>query len=173
MSYKNDRYHTGRHGANRGDHRVRGWPGGGLRRSLAVREYGATSQAPDRIHAARADIFAPCALGGVLHDGTIPEITAELVVGAANNQLLEPRHGHALAEPDILYLPDYVANAGGFCYGGSIEVLGMSPKAARARVDAIYDTALRVLERARADGVPPFVAADRLAEERIAAARSR
>lgn len=138
----------------------------------AVREYGATSESPDRIHSARADIFAPCALGGGLHDRTIPEITAEMVVGAANNQLLEPRHGHALAERGILYLPDYVANAGGVCYGGSVEVLGMSPEAARARVDAIYDTALRVLERAQADGVPPFVAADRLAEELIAAARS-
>lgn len=137
----------------------------------AVREHGAVAEAPERIHAAAADVFAPSALGGGLHDGTIPGIRAALIVGAANNQLLEPRHGHALAERGILYVPDYVANAGGVCYGGSIEVLGLPVAGALARVEAIYDTTLAVLERARADGVPPFVAADRLAEERIAGAR--
>jgi leucine dehydrogenase len=138
----------------------------------AVRDLGATAVAPDRIHAAEADVFAPSALGGGLHDGTIPDLRARVVAGAANNQLLEARHGHALHARGILYVPDYVANAGGVCYGGSIEVLGLPPERARARVDAIYDTTLHVLERARAAGVPPSEAADRLAQERIAAARA-
>jgi len=133
----------------------------------AVRELGATAESPDSIHAAAVDIFAPCALGASLSDRTIPEIKAAIVVGAANNQLGEQRHGHDLARRDILYVPDYVANAGGVCFGGAIEVLEASPAEALARVNGIYDTTLGVLERARTDEVPPFVAADRIAEERI------
>jgi leucine dehydrogenase len=61
----------------------------------------------------RADIFAPCALGAIINDNTIPQLKVEIVAGAANNQLLEPRHGDALEERNIVYAPDYVANAGG------------------------------------------------------------
>ncbi|MGE0552052.1 MAG: Leu/Phe/Val dehydrogenase [Gemmatimonadales bacterium] len=139
--------------------------------ATAVRELGATAESPDTIHASAVDIFAPCALGASLSDRTIPEIRAAIVVGAANNQLAESRHGHDLARRGIFYVPDYVANAGGVCFGGAIEVLAASPAEALARVNGIYDTTLGVLERARTDEVPPFVAADRIAEERISSGK--
>ena len=134
-----------------------------------VEETGARTAPPDRIHAVAADVYAPCALGAVINDDTLPELQVELVVGGANNQLLEPRHGDALAARNILYVPDYVANAGGVSYGGAIEVLGLPAEQAKLRVEAIYDTTLMVLGRAAEDRVSPHLAADRLAEERIRA----
>src|SRR5262245_64465064 len=71
-----------------------------------VREFGATAVAPEKIYSASADIFAPCALGGILNDQTIPLLSAKLVAGAANNQLLEPGHGDLLQQRGILYAPD-------------------------------------------------------------------
>lgn len=133
----------------------------------AAEELGVAAAAPDLVHAADVDIFAPSALGGVLNDATIPHLRAALVVGAANNQLLEPRHGAALAARHILYVPDYVANAGGVCYGGAIEVAKVPPEEASRRVEAIYDTTLAVLEEAKQAGIPPSDAADRLAERRL------
>jgi leucine dehydrogenase len=131
-----------------------------------VEECGARPLEPGEIYKAEADVFAPCALGGVLNDRTIPLLKAEVVAGAANNQLLEARHGEALERAGILYAPDYVANAGGII-NGCIELLGWEPADARRKVEEIYDTLLRVFEIARRDGVPTSVAADRLAEERL------
>ncbi len=132
-----------------------------------VKEFGATEAPVATIHAVRADIFAPCALGAILNDDTIPDLKVGLVCGGANNQLLEPRHGAELAAKNILYIPDYVANAGGVLFGGSIEVLKLSRPATLLRIDAIYDTTLRVLDRASKDHIPPSDAADRLAHEKI------
>ena len=132
-----------------------------------VAELGAEAVPSDRIHAVEADIFAPCALGAILDDRSIPELKVSMVVGGANNQLLAPRHGLALEQRGITYVPDYVANAGGVSYGGAIEVVKVSKEEARKRVDAIYDTTIMVLERAKAEGIPPSDAADRIAEERI------
>lgn len=132
-----------------------------------VAEFGATEAPADRIHAVEADVFAPCALGGILHDTSIAALRAAIICGGANNQLLEPRHGQVLADKGILYVPDYVANAGGVTFGGSVEVLKITAAEAAERVDQIYDTTLMVLERARTERVPPSEAADRLAEERI------
>jgi leucine dehydrogenase len=115
---------------------------------------------------AEADVFAPCALGGVLNHRAIPRLKAGVVAGAANNQLLEARHGEALERAGILYAPDYVANAGGII-NGCIELLGWEPADARRKVEEIYDTLLRIFEIARRDGVPTSEAADRLAEERL------
>ena len=125
--------------------------------------------APAEIYSVGADIFAPCALGGVLNDETIPRLKVEVVAGAANNQLLEARHGDALEARGILYAPDYVANAGGVI-NGCVELLGWRPEDARRKVEEIYDTLLRVFCIAKAEGVPTHVAADRLAEERLDAA---
>jgi len=132
-----------------------------------VAEFGATEVAADQIHTVAADVFAPCALGGILHDASIGGLRAAIICGGANNQLLEPRHGQVLADKGILYVPDYVANAGGVTHGGSVEVLKVTPAEAAARVDQIFETTLMVLERARTERVPPSEAADRLAEERI------
>src|ERR1043165_938344 len=76
-------------------------------------ETGATVVDTESIYGVQADIFAPCALGGIINDETIPQLKVEIVAGGANNQLLEERHGDALEHRGILYAPDYVANAGG------------------------------------------------------------
>ena len=80
-------------------------------------ELGAATVDPEEIYGVRADIFAPCALGGVINDRTLPQLKVAMIAGAANNQLMESRHGDALAERDILYAPDYVINAGGVING--------------------------------------------------------
>src|SRR5215471_16438901 len=89
-----------------------------------VRQFDATAVAPEKIFSAAADIFAPCALGGILNNETIPLLQAKIVAGAANNQLLGPEHGDLLQKRGILYAPDYAANAGGVINGTCIEMLG-------------------------------------------------
>jgi leucine dehydrogenase len=121
---------------------------------------------PDRIYDVPADVFAPCALGGILDDATIPRLRVGLVCGAANNQLLEPRHGDALAERGILYVPDFVANAGGVI-NGARELLGWSADRTARQIDALGDTVRQVLGAAASLGVSPQRAAEALAEERL------
>jgi leucine dehydrogenase len=133
-----------------------------------VSEFGARAVAPDEIYGVQADIFAPCALGGIINDKTIPQLKVEVVSGAANNVLLEERHGEVLDQKGILYAPDYVANAGGVINVYS-ELAGWSSARAFRKADEIYDTILRVFRIAKTDKVPTYVAADRLAEQRIAA----
>jgi leucine dehydrogenase len=133
-----------------------------------VSEFGARAVAPDEIYGVQADIFAPCALGGIINDKTIPQLKVEIVSGAANNVLLEERHGEVLDQKGILYAPDYVANAGGVINVYS-ELAGWSSARAFRKADEIYDTILRVFRIAKTDKVPTYVAADRLAEQRIAA----
>lgn len=122
----------------------------------------------DAIYSTRADIFAPCALGGIINDKTIEMLKVEVICGGANNQLLEERHGDMLDEKQVQYTPDYVANAGGVInvYG---EVAGWNSERAFRKADEIYDTVLGVFEIAKSDGVPTYVAADRLAERRLKA----
>jgi leucine dehydrogenase len=98
-----------------------------------VLDFAAQAETADNIYGAQADIFAPCALGGILNEETIPRLRAQLVVGAANNQLLEPHHGELLEQRGILYVPDYAANAGGVIHGCSIEMLGWDPEQTRKR----------------------------------------
>jgi len=136
-----------------------------------VAEFGARSVAPDEICGVQADIFAPCALGGIINDKTIPQLKCEIVAGAANNVLLEARHGVALEEKGILYAPDYVANAGGVINVYS-ELAGWSSARAFRKADEIYDTILKVFAIAKQDKIPTYVAADRLAEQRIKAVGS-
>jgi len=131
-----------------------------------VKDFGAMAWAPDDIYYADADVFAPCALGGVLNDDTINALKTEIVAGAANNQLLEPRHGDELAARNILYAPDYAANSGGVI-NGCRELLGWDAAQAAAKVDEIYDTVFNIFQIAAAEGIATSKAADRLAEERF------
>jgi len=131
-----------------------------------VDEYKAEPLATEEIYSANAQVFAPCALGAVLNDETIPRLKAELVAGAANNQLLEPRHGELLEQRGILYAPDYAANAGGVINGCCREMLGWDVPRTLAKTDAIYDTLLSIFEMAKREKIPTYQAADRLAEER-------
>jgi leucine dehydrogenase len=138
----------------------------------AVQEFHARSVAPEAIYGVQADIFAPCALGGIINDQTLPQLKCEIVAGAANNVLLDAeKHGVALEERGILYAPDYVANAGGVINVYS-ELAGWSSARSFRKADEIYDTILKVFAIAKADGVPTYVAADRLAEQRIKAVGS-
>jgi leucine dehydrogenase len=134
-------------------------------------EFGARAVSADEIYSAQADIFAPCALGAIINDKTIPRLQVEIVAGAANNQLLEERHGDALEEKKILYAPDYVANAGGVINVYS-ELAGWTSARAFRKADEIYDTILKVFSIAKSEGIPTYLAADRLAEQRIQAVGS-
>ena len=121
----------------------------------------------DAIYSADADLFAPCALGGIINDQTIPILKVEIVAGGANNQLLEERHGDMLRARGILYAPDYVVNAGGVIQVAD-EIEGFDFARAKLRATGIYETTRRILELAASDGIPPALAADRLAERRMA-----
>ena len=113
------------------------------------------------------DVYAPCALGGALDDDTVSVLSARIVCGAANNQLAHGGIEKVLEDRGILYAPDYVVNAGGLIQVAD-EVDGFSELRARARATRIYDTTRRVFRTSIEDGVPPAVAADRLAERRMA-----
>ncbi|HEY6248617.1 MAG TPA: Glu/Leu/Phe/Val dehydrogenase [Candidatus Angelobacter sp.] len=132
-----------------------------------VSDLGATAVAPEQIYSVKADIFAPCALGGIINDQTIPQLQVEIVCGAANNQLLEPRHGELLEQRGILYTPDYAANAGGIINGCCIEILGWDLPATLKKVDAIYDTILQIFQLAGREHIPSYQAADKLADQRV------
>jgi leucine dehydrogenase len=133
-----------------------------------VKDYGATAVGVEEIVRAKADILAPCALGGILNDQSIPQFQVEMVVGGANNQLLEARHGDMLERRGILYAPDYAANAGGVINGCCREMLGWDEARTNEKIDAIYDTLLRIFEIAKRERIATYQAADRLAEERMA-----
>jgi leucine dehydrogenase len=130
-----------------------------------ARDFRARAVTVDDIYSVEADIFAPCALGGILNDQTIPRIGAQLIVGGANNQLLEPRHGQQLDQRGLLYAPDYAANAGGVIHGCCIEMLGWDPKRTSERIDnTIYETLSRIFRMAHDEGISPSQAADRMVE---------
>jgi leucine dehydrogenase len=125
------------------------------------------------IHAVAADVFAPCALGAILNDATIPALQTKIVAGGANNQLAKPAvHGAQLAERGILYAPDYVINGGGI-----IRVCGQiydwSDDTIRAKTERIGVTLGEVFAAARAERLPTHEVADRIARSRIAAERAR
>lgn len=121
----------------------------------------------DRAHAVDCDVYAPCALGAGLSATTIPELRCQVIAGSANNQLATDEDDDRLAAHDILYVPDYVANAGGVINIAE-EPAGYDRDRAWARIAGIHDTVLDVLTLAERDGVTPALAADRYAEERIA-----
>jgi valine dehydrogenase (NAD+) len=112
------------------------------------------------------DILAPCALGGTLTEQVVNELTARIVCGAANNQLAHHGVEKLLADRGIIYAPDYVVNAGGVIQVAD-ELAGFNFDRARAATEQIFATTARVLSIADSDGVPPSVAADRLAERRM------
>ena len=138
----------------------------------AVSEFDAEPVETAGILSVPCDILAPCALGAVVNDATLPRLNCSIVAGSANNVLAEGRHGEALAERGILYAPDYVINAGGLI-NVSGEMDGYDEARARERVARIYDSVKNVIGISRRDGVPTNVAADRLALERLRAGRHR
>ena len=136
----------------------------------AVQAFGATAVDPEDILSVEADVLAPCARGAVLNDQSLPRLRARVIAGAANNQLAEDRHADALAARGILYLPDYVANGGGLVCVAA-EWYRDPPEAVETKVRAIFETCKTILARATAEGLSTGAAADRIAEERVAAAK--
>jgi leucine dehydrogenase len=134
-----------------------------------VREFGARATTDAAIYGEQADIFAPCALGAILNDETIPQLKVEIVCGGANNQLLDPpKHGEALARRNILYAPDFVANAGGVINVYS-ELAGWTRERSLRKADEIFDTILGVYQLAKEQGIFTYEAADKVAERRLKA----
>ncbi|HEX2038905.1 MAG TPA: Glu/Leu/Phe/Val dehydrogenase dimerization domain-containing protein [Acidimicrobiales bacterium] len=121
---------------------------------------------PARVHAVPCDVFSPCALGGVLSPATIPELACTAVVGSANNQLVDDACADLLRDRGVLYVPDYVANAGGIVNIAQ-EPGGYDRARADAAVRRIHDTVLQVLTEADRQGVTPLTAATRIAEARL------
>ncbi len=133
----------------------------------AADDLGATIVGADDIYGQDVDVFAPCALGAVINDATLPQLRAKIVAGAANNQLSEDRHGKELMGRGILYAPDYVINAGGII-DISYERGGRYDRdAAVAHMEGIYDTLIEIFERSTAEGLPTNLIADIVAEERF------
>ncbi len=120
----------------------------------------------DGLVAGKLDVLAPCALGGTLTERVVNALTARIVCGGANNQLAHHGVEKLLADRGIIYAPDYVVNAGGVIQVAD-ELAGFSFERARAATEQIFATTARVLKIAESDGVPPSVAADRLAERRM------
>ncbi|XBM35347.1 branched-chain amino acid dehydrogenase [Bacillus licheniformis] len=132
----------------------------------AVAEFGGRAVDPDDIYSQECDIYAPCALGATINDDTIPQLKAKVIAGAANNQLKETRHGDQIHDMGIVYAPDYVINAGGVINVAD-ELYGYNSERALKKVEGIYGNIERVLEISKRDRMPTYLAADRLAEERI------
>ena len=134
----------------------------------AVQEFGAEAVAPTAIYDQAADIYAPCALGATVNDETLPRLKVQVIAGGANNQLAEDRHGDELERRGILYAPDYVINGGGVInvYG---ELHRWPVERAKKKAGEIYDTLLRIFDIAKQQRIPTYRAADRLAEQRVAA----
>jgi len=131
-------------------------------------EHGVELVAIDAVYDVDADVFAPCALGATLNPDTIPRLKVEIVAGGANNQLAQPeRDGDALAARNILYAPDFVINAGGLINVYN-EFVGYRRERALRMAETIFDTTLRLFDLARRDGLPTYLAADRMAEDRLA-----
>ncbi len=136
-------------------------------------EFGAEVVPPEDIYGVECDVFAPCSIGAVINDETVPKLRCSAVAGSANNVLAEPRHAAMLAERGIVYGPDYLVNSGGLirCQeevrtGGAVH----DEKVLR-RVGRIYDQTLEVIRIAGERGMTTAEAADHMAEERIVAAR--
>ena len=131
---------------------------------------------PDDIYKANADIFVPCAMGGILNDDTIEQLKVDIIAGAANNQLLSPYHDKMLASKDILYVPDYVINSGGvICVGYEyFRNSGYNPQEFNidrgsmvAHVESIGKIVTNILEQAKERSLPTGETADKLAEEKF------
>jgi len=122
----------------------------------------------DDIYDVECDIFIPCAVGGILNDDTIPRLKCKIVAGAANNQLLEPRHGEMLHERGIIYAPDYVINAGGAInVAMELRPFRYDHDEARKLAEKIGPLLSEIFEEAKRTNTPPEKIADRMAEAEI------
>lgn len=136
------------------------------RAQKAVSEFGAALVPADTIAFTEADVFAPCALGGVLNGSSIPRLGAPVVVGAANNQLATDGDADALSARGILYAPDYIVNAGGII-AVAAEYFGWPLAGVQARLQAVPDRLAEIFDLAVREGRSTSTIADELAQARI------
>ena len=128
--------------------------------------------APDEIYDVECDIFSPCALGGVINPDTIPRITARVIAGGANNQLLTEADGEELHRRGVLYAPDYLINAGGIINVSAEIGTPYSADRAREKTERIYEIMSRVIQVSKKEEISIAKAADRIAEQRLASVRA-
>jgi leucine dehydrogenase len=129
-------------------------------------EYDVEAVAPDAVYEEPCDVFAPCAVGGVINDETIPKLSCDIIAGSANNVLAERRHARDLMERDILYGPDYVLSAGGVT-AGAVERAGGDREDAYEQAATIGDRMAQFIERAEEREITVLAAADEYVRERI------
>ncbi len=138
----------------------------------AATRFGAQVTSPDAIYDVPCDIFAPCALGAILHDETLRRLRTKIIAGAANNVLLREEHGDRLREMGVLYAPDYVINAGGIINVSiEIEPGGYDEARSRRKVENIYEALKTVFRMSRERNISTNRASNLLAEERLAKGR--
>jgi leucine dehydrogenase len=135
-----------------------------------VQEFGAVAVEPDQIYGADAEIFAPCALGSILNQRTIPQLKCKVIAGSANNQLEVDTDGFDLFKRGVVYAPDYAINSGGLI-NVAAELDGYNHARVVSQVTRVYNTIADILERSTEENIPPHQAADRLAEQRLAEAK--
>ncbi len=134
----------------------------------AVQRFGAVAVSPDDAIAAKADIFAPCALGGAINPGNVGRLRAKVIAGAANNQLKTPEMDQKLFDMGVLYAPDYVINGAGVISVG-LEILGdWTALEMTRRIDNIGATLTGIFNRAESENAPTGKVADSMALEIIA-----
>jgi len=133
-----------------------------------VSQYGVEKVEANAIYDVDCDIFCPCALGAIINDETLKRLKCKIICGCANNQLKEEGHGDLLEKQGMIYAPDYIANAGGTIYDTDrLGVGGVSHERGKEKVSRIYENMERVFQIADRDQIPTYLAADRMAEERI------
>jgi leucine dehydrogenase len=135
-------------------------------------DFGVSALDAQEVFQANADIYCPCALGGIVNDETLPQFRVKIICGSANNQLRAERHGDELMRRGILYAPDYIANAGGTVFDTDRLWGGVNAERGMSKVAKIYERMKQVIQVANAQNMPTYLAADRIAEERIAQARA-
>jgi leucine dehydrogenase len=136
------------------------------------KEFGVKAMDAREVFSADADIYCPCALGGIVNDETLPQFRVKIICGSANNQLREERHGDELTRRGILYAPDYIANAGGTVFDTDRLWGGVNAQRGMNKVAKIFERMKQVIEVSKTQNIPTYLAANRLAEERIAHARA-
>jgi leucine dehydrogenase len=135
-------------------------------------QYNVRVVSPEDIHRLDVDVFSPCALGAILNDSTIPELQCKIVCGSANNQFASIYNGEQITQRGILYAPDYIVSAGGVISGlDSLNPGGFNRQRAMEKVSRIFTTVENIFAIAKEQHIPTYLAADVLAEDRIAMIR--
>jgi leucine dehydrogenase len=146
-------------------------------RAAAVRrvcdELGASAVAVEDVLAEDVDVLAPCALGAVLNEQSIPRLHARIVAGAANNQLAQGQDGQSLLAAGILYAPDYVINAGGIISVSREYRGGATDAQVLEDIGQIPLRLTEIFERARHENRTTNAVADEMARERLGRHRQK